>query len=265
MAPRAGDPFSRHRQRGGAPSTMEQALGSLGGGGRRQQQPAPGAGYGLVAPPACPPSSPQQSLKECLRAGQQMLEDTIQLEERVPWTDPPFHARWVPDFAQIVLGPTAALNAVGNAAAAALVAANTLAGPPAFAPTLVTFAAAGQFVDLFTITAPQGHMIRISSWGIDSGNLAPRFLATGIRASTVGGTPTPPNPFLGSAESLEQEPTFILLYPGQEVTIRGTLRDTNTAALLGIGVHFWIWPVNKRVDSKKGAILRSGYGADCDS
>lgn len=240
---------------------MARAMEGLGGFG----EPPPGAGYGLApAQEPCPSGDPQFALKECIRAAQQLLEDTIQRAESVPWEHPPYRARWVCDFVQVVLAPTAALNPVGAAAGAAILAANTLAGPPAYAPTLVPIPAAGSFQTIYQVSPPQGNMIRIASWGIDSGNVAPRFVAMGIQAATVGGPPSPPNPFSGGAEAAEQEPTFALLQPDQNLRLTATLRDLNTAALLDIGVCYWIWPVNKRVDSRQGTILRSGYGTGCD-
>lgn len=260
--PQAGDPFSRAYSQQGNPAAA-----------RRTGQPAPGMGavqspsphdpfkgYGFDNPmPNCAPS-PQDALLSCIRAFQETIASTFQLADLAPWIHPTYRAVFNCEHVQFVIGPSSALDAAGNAAAVALAAA---ASGPGFTVNVLQMETAASFVDLFTLTPQQGNMIRIKSWGISPGNAGAKNLATKLLAATVGGTPAPPNPFISGADVANHQDAFVLLNSTQTLKVQAQIRDLSSPTLVDFGICYWIWPINKRSDSKEGTLLRSGYKVDC--
>lgn len=265
--PASGDPFALAYAKGGNAAQAARAeadrLKQADEDVRREQNRY--KGYGISTPgTGCPPT-PDEALVECVRALQGILADTIQLYKKVPWTEPPFRARQRCAHAQAVLSTDAATNAATNAAGALLQAANTIPGTPTFTPPLLEMTAATAFLPLFTIAPPQGFMVRVSSWGVSFGPSGPKSVILRVRGSTVAGaSPAPPEPAISSHQANQQQDAFVVLHPKQTVVVEGRLRDVAAGpVLVDFGVCFWSWPVNRRVDSEEGAILRSGYGVDC--
>jgi len=218
------------------------------------------AGYGFAGPgPTCPPD-PDDAIGECIRAARQILAETIQLGELVPWTTEPYRARTVNDHVQAVLTTTAAFNAANHAAGLALQAANTTAG---FTPLLLQMGSATDSQPLFTFKPSQTNMERIKSWGLSAGAAGPKVVLAKVLGTTVGGPPSPPNQFMSSYPIPQQEPVFAVLQPEMELVVTVTLTDFTSPVLLDFGFCAYLWPVNKRKDNREGAILRSGYSLEC--
>jgi hypothetical protein len=213
--------------------------------------------------PVCPPQ-PGDALEECIRAARYLLTDTTQRHEKVPWIEPPYLARWECKHTQSVISTTVALNAATNAAGLLMLAANTYPGTPAYTPAILPMASTSDFQTVFTLEPQQGYMARIKSWGISAGPSGPKSIQVRVRGSTAGGTPTAPDPFLGSFQSAQQQDTFVILQSKQALSVEVALRDVAAGpVLVDFGICYWLWPVNKRTDTPDGAILRSGYGLDC--
>jgi hypothetical protein len=217
------------------------------------------AGYGFdPGGHGCPPH-PVEALVECLRAMQQVLEDTLQIADLASWIHPPFHAKWVNGRVRAVISTTVGLNAVTNAAGLALQAANSsIVAVPIFEMTSATDGQA-----IFQVTPPRSHMARIASWGISVEGGPPELVQVRVKAPSQGGLPTAPDPFLSSHESSQQQPTFLILQENQQLTIEVLLNVTTMPALINFGISYWQWPITRRTDTKEGASFRSGYGVEC--
>lgn len=261
--PQSGDPFSVAYSRQGRRAAKRQAPGQQPGGqglGQGPQGPGPYEGYGFDMPPGCPPT-PGNALETCLRALQVMLGRTFQLNDLAPWIHPPFRATFNCEHVEAVIGPSAALDAAGNAAAVALAAA---ASGPGFTVPVLVMNAATDFVNLFTLTPQQSNMARIKSWGISPGNAGAKNLETRLLTASVGGTPSPPNPFLSSAEVSEHQDAFLLLQPRQTMAVQARILDVTSPTLVDFGICFWTWPIKRRRDDEQGTLLNPGYGLNCE-
>lgn len=251
----AGDPFSQaYRRNGGA--APPRSMGRV---------PMEYAGYGLTlpnGPGGCPPG-PQQALEDCVRAAQQLLEQTIQIADPVPWQAPPFRSMYRNEHKQAVLSTTAAFNAATNAAGIALRAANSVGGALAYTPDLLEMGSATDFKTIFELHPPQAKVARVVSWGISPGSIGAMNLAVKVFGATLSGPPSPPNPFLSGHEVSDHQPTFFLVQPDQVFTVQVALRDVTAPTLVDFGVCYYLFDVTKRVDSKEGMLLKSGYGMDC--
>jgi hypothetical protein len=213
--------------------------------------------------PGCPPT-PESALEECVRAAQHLLSDTIQRHEKVPWIEPPYRARFECKHVQGVLTTTAGVNGPTNAAGTLMIAANTVPGSTSFTPVTLEMTAVDSYRPLFELEPQQGFMCRIKSWGITANVAGPKSVLIRLKAATVGGTPTPPDPFLSNYQVPQHQDTFVILQPKQKLTVEVALRDVTAGpVLLDFGICYWFWPINKRTDQREGAILRSGYGVDC--
>jgi hypothetical protein len=256
-----GDPFAAAYARANGQTAAAQADQLVLGRQAALAQRDRFAGYGFPGTePSCP-SSPDDTIAECIRAGREVLEGTIQLHELVPWTVEPFRAHSTNQHIQAVLSTTAAFNAAINAAGLLLRTANTVGTD---APALLEMASAGEFMTLFEIQPPQTFMARIKSWGLSAGPAGPKVVQVRLRAATVGGSPTPPNQFLSSYPVNQQEPVFALLQPDQALRVDVRMIVLTAPVLLDFGICTYHWPVGKRKDTPKGAILRSGYGQECN-
>jgi hypothetical protein len=219
-------------------------------------------GYGFDLPgPGCPPP-PGDALEECVRAAQQVLANTHQRFQKMPWIDPSFRARPLQcDHRQVVLSTTVGFNAATNASGILLAAANT---SPGFPVPLLEMDADNDGQPIFDVEPQQGYMIRVVSWGVSFGPSGPKSVTLRAKGSTVGGTPNPPSAFVSGYQASSHQDAFFILQPKQKVTIEAVLNDpTAGPVLIDFAACFWLWPINKRMDSPEGTILRSGYGVDC--
>ena len=266
--PSTGDPFALSYARSGdglrAAEIAEKRIREADAVVARSRE-EPHKRYGLPAVGGeCPPG-PESAIQDCLRAAQGILEDTIQIHSAVPWAAPPFRARHRLEHIQTILSTDAGTDAGTNAGGVLMLAANTVAGTPAYAPTLQEMTSALGFLEIFRLEPPQGYMARIKTWGIGYGLAGPASTLLQLKASTVAAAaPPPPNPFVSSFQADLQEDTFVILHPGQKLVIEARLRDiTAGPVMIDFGILYWTWPINKRTDSPEGAILRAGYKADC--
>lgn len=250
----AGDPFSQAYQANGRSATPP---------GPQVARPGENkfAGYGFDQARNCPPT-PVDELGRCVEAMKQIMADVIQMADIVPWIHPPFRSRFLCDPVTAVLSTTVGFNPATNAAGLALVAANTVPGVPPFVPTLLEMPAAGTFLPLFSLNPPPSQPIRIKSWGISSSG-GPKSVLIRIKASTVGGAPTPPDPLLSSHQVSQHQDTFVVLQPDQSLVVEVSLRDTTAPVLIDFGICYWIWQTNKRIDTREGMVLRDGYSLEC--
>jgi len=255
-----GDPFAAAYARASGLSAEAQASKLVSERAAMQAERDRFSGYGFPGTgPDCPPD-PGDAIAECIRAAREILEGTLQLSEIAPWTTEPFRAHTENEHVQAVLSTTAALNPAINAAGIALQAANTVG---ANVPLLLEMSAVGEYVTLYELRPAQTFMARVKSWGLSAGLAGPKAVGVTLRGATVGGVPTPPNQFLSSYPVNQHEPVFVLMQPDQTLAVRVRLEVLVSPVLLDFGICTYHWPVNKRKDTPKGAILRSGYGADC--
>lgn len=267
-APQSSDPFALAYARDRGMSAAEQAAQLVARGQAKAERKDKYAGYGVPDPGApCGPQSPADALAECIRAGREVLAGTIQLHELVPWTEPPYRAIPQNTFVQAVLSTTVGFNAAVNAAGLAMQAANTVGTN---APVLLEQSSATDWKTLSmdptkaTAQATQTHMMRIKTWGISFGAAGPKAAKIRTRAATVGGSPPPPNPFVSSYQADQQEDTFVILQPDQALNVDVQLEVVVAPVLIYFALIGWSWPVKNRKDKPEGAILRSGYGLECD-
>lgn len=262
--PRAGDPFSqaysgprnngrkqRPKNERLSPHSPARARG-LG-----DADPNKYAGYGISLPGAqCAPNR-VDALTDCLQALREILGETFQLADLAPWIHPPYRARSLSTSQLAVVGPTAAADAAANAVAVALAAA---ASGPGFTVPVIEVSATSDAATLFTVSPEQGEMARVRSWGIDSGSAGDKAIFLRLQGTTVGGLPSAPDPFISGAVVSQHQDVFALVPGGGALSVRVGLHDLTTPTLVTFGIEGWFWPVNKRVDSKEGTLLRSGYG-----
>lgn len=228
---------------------------------RRELKPGTWAGEGFAPPTEPCPPNPIDALRQCLDAFQTRLADTIQIADTVPWTTPTVRTRYMTEHRQAIISTTAALNAVTNAAGLALQAAMTVG---AVVPPLLELTAAGTFQVLYTLQPQQSQTIRIVSWGIDTPNTSPPNLLIRVQAATMAAVqPGGPDPFVSNSQVGAQQPTFAILQADQQLTIEVSMQDLTSPAVVNFGIVYWVFPVNKRIDSREGTRLRDGYGLDC--
>jgi hypothetical protein len=252
--PPSGDPFAAaYATNGAARPNPQQALA---------QQASRYKGYGFAPPGSGCPPSPGDALEECVRAAQQVLANTTQRYQKMPWIDPSFRARPLQcDHRQVVLSTSATFNAATNASGLLLQAANEA---PGFDVALLEMDSGTDAQPIFSIEPQQGYMARIKSWGVSFGPSGPKAVTLRAKGSTVGGSPNPPSPFVSGTPADQHQDAFFILQPKQTVTIEAVLNDpTAGPVLIDFAACFWLWPINKRMDSPEGSILRSGYGVDC--
>lgn len=263
--PASGDPFAQAyarngNQNGAARTGKPKPMPSR----QASQEPVDYSGYGFPFPGVGCPPDPSKALEECVRAAQQVLGDTTQRHEKLPYIDPPYYARWECKHVQAVLSTTAAFNGATNAAGVLLQAAETVPGTPPYTPPLLEMSDITDFQALFTLEPQFGFMARIKTWGIDANASGPKSIRVRLQGATAGSLPTPPDPFLSSYPATEQQETFVILQSKQKLVVEVALRDeTAGPVLIDFGICYWFWPVNKKTDSRDGTVLRSGYGTDC--
>lgn len=232
----------------------------------RAQARAQAKGMGSLGAP-CPPKPPQpeDALYECIQALQQILKDTLQISEPVPWVHPPFRARTVSKHVRVILSVTAGVDAAVNAAGLALQAALTVPGTPPYVPALVEMDAASDYQTIFEYVAPTNITTRFSSWGVTVNNVAPEGVVFKVNGGTLAaGPPDAPDPLLGSSDVPGHQPLFVLVQGKQSFALQAVLRDvTSSPAVIDFGIQGWNWPVRNDVDSPEGVIPRTGYGLDC--
>jgi hypothetical protein len=219
-----------------------------------------------VAPQGAPcPPKPEDALYECIQAMQQILKDTLQIAEPVPWVHPPFRARSICQHVRVILSVTAGVNAAVNAAGISLQAALTTPGVPPSAPLLVEMGGASDYQTVFGYKAPTNITTRFSSWGVTVANVAPEGVIFKVNGGTIAaGPPDPPDPLLGSSDAPGHQPLFVLIQGKQSFQVQAVLRDvTASPAVIDLGICGWNWPVRNDSDSPEGVIPRTGYGVDC--
>jgi hypothetical protein len=194
---------------------------------------------------------------------QQVLEDALQITDLAPWIHPPYRAHSFCEHTRSVLSVTAAVNPVANAAGIALQGA---VSSPGYNVPLLEMTAANDFQVIYSLDVPYSSNARVKSWGITVGNGLPESVIVRVKApGNTGGEPTPPNAFLSSHPSNEHSEVFLVGKGGQRIDIEVGIRDfaNPTPFLLDFGICGWIFPIDKRVDSREGTRLRGGYGVDC--
>lgn len=226
------------------------------------------AGYGISSSnPSCPPRPPlpEDALYECIQAMQQILKDTLQIAEPVPWVHPPFRARSICKHVRVILSVTAGVDAGVNAAGLALQAALTVPGTPPKVPPLVEMASAGDYQVIFEYKAPTNITTRFASWGVTVENVAPEGVIFKVSGGTIAaGPPDAPDPLLSSSEAAGHQPLFVLIQGKQSFQVQAILRNIlSSPAVIDFGICGWNWPVRNDVDSPEGVIPRTGYGLDC--
>lgn len=231
-----------------------------------------GSGYGFNLPPEVAAriqqnlaQNPTGAVEGCLRALGELLENTIQTADQLPWVAAPYRAVEKTATVRAVINTPAAVSAAANAAGIVLAAAQSTY----VTVTPVTPTVAGGLVDLLTITAPQSSMIRLKSWGCSVINAPSEALATSASGGTVAASkPSGPDPISSSYLVQGHQPAFVLIPPSKTLTIQGrNLSDlvpaSATPLLVYVSACWWEWPVTRWEDSPKKSRLRSGYGLGC--